>query len=64
MSDWFSAALDMQREILRAQRSQLDAAERMLDGARQLSAMQEAGQKAADANYDIWKQWMKLWGLK
>jgi len=64
MSDWFSAALDMQREILRAQRSQLDAAERMLDGARQLSAMQEAGQKAADANYDIWKQWMKFWGLK
>jgi hypothetical protein len=64
MSDWFSTALDMQREILRAQRSQLDAAERMLDGARQLSAIQEAGQKAAEANYDIWKQWMKFWGLK
>ena len=64
MSDWFSTALDMQREILRAQRSQLDAAERMLDGARQLSAMQQAGQTAAEANYDIWKQWMKFWGLK
>ena len=64
MSDWFSTALDLQREILRAQRSQLDAAERMLDGARQLSAMQEAGNKAAEANYDIWKQWMKFWGLK
>jgi len=64
MSDWFSTALEMQREILRAQRSQLDAAERMLDGARQLSGMQEAGQKAAEANYDIWKQWMKFWGLK
>jgi len=64
VSDWFSTALDLQREILRAQRSQLDAAERMLDGARQLSAMQEAGKKAAEANYDIWKQWMKFWGLK
>ena len=64
MSDWFSAALDMQREILRAQRSQLDAAERMLDGARELTSMQEAGQKAAEANYDIWKQWMKFWGYK
>jgi len=64
VSDWFSTALDLQREILRAQRSQLDAAERMLDGARQLSAMQEAGNKAAEANYDIWKQWMKFWGLK
>jgi hypothetical protein len=64
MSDWFTAALDIQREIVRAQRSQFDAAERMLDGARQLSAMQEAGRKAAEANYDIWTQWMKFWGFK
>ena len=64
MSDWFSTALEMQREILRAQRSQLDATERMLDGARQLSAIREAGQKAAHANYDLWKQWAKFWGWK
>ena len=64
MSDWFSTAVEMQREILRAQRAQLDAAEKMLDAGRDFAKLQQAGQKAAEANLAAWKQWTRLWGWK
>lgn len=64
MSDWFSTAVDMQREILRAQRAQLDAAEKMFDAGRQMTKLQDAGQKAAEANLAAWKQWAGFWGWK
>lgn len=64
MSDWFTLATDMQREILRAQQAQMDAAQTMLDTGKQVAALQEAGQKAAEANLSYWKQWTKLWGMK
>jgi hypothetical protein len=64
MSDWFTLATDMQREILRAQKAQMDAAQKMLDAGKQVVHLQEAGQKAAEANLSYWKQWAKLWGLK
>lgn len=64
MSDWFSTAVEMQREILRAQKAQMEAAQKMLDAGKQMTALQQAGQKAAEANLDAWKQWAKLWGWK
>ncbi|NML05550.1 hypothetical protein [Sphingomonas sp. G-3-2-10] len=64
MSDFFTTAMEMQREILRAQKAQLDAAEKMLDGAKQLTDLQEVSQKAVEANMTAWKQWAKLWGWK
>ena len=64
MSDWFSTAVEMQREILRAQKAQMEAAQKMLGTAKQMNALQEAGQKAAEANLQAWKQWPKLWGWK
>lgn len=64
MSDWFSTAVEMQREILRAQRAQLDAAEKMLDAGKRMNEFQQAGQKAAEANLAAWKQWASLWGWK
>ena len=64
MSDWFSTAVEMQREILRAQKAQMDAAQKMLDAGKQMTALQEAGQKAAEANLAAWQQWSKLWGWK
>jgi hypothetical protein len=64
MSDWFSTAIEMQREILRAQQAQLDAAQKMLDAGKQFTSMQQAGQKAAEANMAAWKQWAGLWGWK
>ena len=64
MSDWFTLATDMQREILRAQQAQMDAAKTMLDTGKQVAALQEAGQKAAEANLSYWKQWTKYWGMK
>ena len=64
MSDWFTTAVEIQREILRAQKAQLDAAGKMLDAGREMTKLQEAGQKAAEANLAAWKQWSKLWGWK
>jgi hypothetical protein len=64
MSDWFTLATDMQREIIRAQKAQMDAAQKMLDAGQQVADLQEAGQKVAEANLSYWKQWAKLWGVK
>ena len=64
MSDWFSIATDIQCEILRAQKAQIDAAQKMLDAGKQVTDLQEAGQQAAEANLKFWKQWAKLWGVK
>jgi hypothetical protein len=64
MSDWFSTAVEMQREILRAQKAQMDAAQTMLGAGKQLNDLQEAGQKAAEANLAAWQQWAKFWGWK
>ncbi|QDX25890.1 hypothetical protein FPZ54_07540 [Sphingomonas suaedae] len=64
MSDWFTLATDMQREILRAQKAQMDAAQTMLDAGKEVAKLQEAGAKAAEANLSYWKQWAKLWGMK
>lgn len=64
MSDFFSTAIEMQREILRAQKAQMDAAQKMLQGGRDFGKLQEAGQKAAEANLAMWKQWTSLWGWK
>ncbi|PKP91265.1 MAG: hypothetical protein CVT77_12665 [Alphaproteobacteria bacterium HGW-Alphaproteobacteria-16] len=64
MSDWFTLATDMQREILRAQKAQMDAAQTMLDAGKKVADLQQAGQKVAEANLSYWKQWAKMWGMK
>ena len=64
MSDWFTTAVEMQREILRAQKARMDAAQKMLDAGKQFTSVQEAGQKAAEANLAAWKQWSAFWGWK
>ncbi|MEG3179454.1 hypothetical protein [Sphingomonas sp. LT1P40] len=63
MSDWFTLATDMQREILRAQKAQMNAAQTMLDAGKQVAELQDAGQKVAEANLTLWKQWSKMWGV-
>lgn len=64
MSDFFSTAVAIQKEILRAQQAQIDAAQAMLDAGTQGVAMQEAGRKVIDANARAWKSWAGLWGWK
>ena len=64
MTDFFSTAVAMQKEILRAQQAQIDAAQAMLDAGAQGVAMQEAGRKVAEANTRAWKTWAGLWGWK
>ncbi len=64
MSDWMSTMVAMQRDLIKAQTAQFDAAQKLIDGGRQWTRMQEAGQKAVEANLAAWKQWVGLWGWK
>jgi hypothetical protein len=61
MTDWFTLGLQMQRDLLKAQQAQMDAAQKMLDAGRDVMKFQQAGQKAAEANLAAWKQWSSLW---
>ena len=62
MSDWFSTAVAMQREILNAQQAQMDAARKMLDMGQELHDLQRTGIEAGEANMRAWKRWTKMWG--
>lgn len=64
MSDWFSCSVEIQREILRAQQAQVDAAREMLNAGERMVDLQQAGQKAVDANAKAWSAWARLWGWK
>lgn len=64
MSDLFSLGLQMQRDLIKAQQAQIDAAQKMLDAGRDVMKFQQAGQKAAEANLAAWKQWAGMWGWK
>ncbi len=64
MSDWFSTAIEMQREILRAQRAQVEAGRQALNTAEPLIAVQEATAKAAEANMAAWQAWIQFWSGK
>ncbi len=61
MSDWFSTAIEMQREILRAQQAQLDAASKLLDTAEQRD-LTEVGKQIVDAQTEAWTAWARFWG--
>ena len=56
MSDWWTASLRAQRQLLDAQRRSLGAADALV-------AMQEAGKRATEANMAAFDAWAKLWGL-
>lgn len=62
MSDWFSTAIEMQREILRAQQAQLDAASKLLDTAEQRD-LGQVGKQVADAQTEAWTAWARFWGI-
>lgn len=64
MSDWFTLGLQVQRDLLKAQQAQIDAAQKLLDAGRDVMKFQQAGQKAAEANLAAWKQWSSIWGWK
>jgi hypothetical protein len=64
MTDWFTLGLQVQRDMLKAQQAQIDAAQKLLDAGRDVAKFQQAGQKAAEANLAMWKQWSSLWGVK
>lgn len=66
MSDFFSIAVEVQKEIIRAQQAQLDAAQAMLDGGLDAEAKvaeaKRAATKVAEANARAWTAWANLWG--
>ena len=57
MSDFFSVAVEVQKEIIRAQEAQLDAAPAVLDAGAQAVAAQQAAQRVAEANAGAWVMW-------
>ncbi|SOB86871.1 hypothetical protein SAMN06297144_1982 [Sphingomonas guangdongensis] len=64
MSDFFSTAVEFQRQILDAQKAQLAAAQKLLYAGKQVAQAQEVTQAAAEANLRAWKAWASLWGWK
>ncbi|MBN8808346.1 MAG: hypothetical protein J0I47_08950 [Sphingomonas sp.] len=62
MTDWFSASLKWQQQVVDAQRASLKAGQDATNAAQAFVSMQEAGRKAAEANAAAMKQWLKLWG--
>ena len=63
MSDFFSTAIAMQQEIIRAQRAQLDTARKMFDLGQQALDMQKSARQIADANARAMTAWASFWGL-
>ncbi len=63
MTDWFTTSIKLQKQMLDAQKASLDAGQHMLGAQRSLVAMQEAGQKVAEANVAAFNAWAKLWGI-
>lgn len=62
MSDFFSVAVEVQKEIIRAQQAQLDAVQAVLDVGTQAAAAQQAAQRVAEANARAWVAWANMWG--
>ena len=62
MNDWFSTAMQLQRDLIRVQQAQMDAARAAMKQGETLIAMQDAANKAAKANVEAWHSWAKLWG--
>ena len=57
MTDWWTASLKAQRDLLDAQKKALAAGEQAL-------AIQETARKLAEANLATMQAWAKLWGMK
>lgn len=62
MSDWFKTATEAQRELFRAHEAQVDAVRRMLQAGGQAADFQDAGRRAAEAQWKAWLALAKLWG--
>lgn len=63
MSDWFFTAIEMQREIVRAQQVRLDAVRKVLDTASAATDVQAMGRQATQAQMQAWAAWARLWGF-
>jgi len=61
MIEPFSAWVDFQEQMLELQRAQLEAAKRAMEAGMDVSAAQEAAERAAKANIKAWQSWLGLW---
>jgi uncharacterized membrane protein (DUF106 family) len=64
MNDAFNEMLNLQNEIIAAQKAQFEAMKDGLAAAGDLAKLQEAGQKAIDAQTTMWTSWLGFWGLR
>ncbi|WP_066651170.1 MULTISPECIES: hypothetical protein [Sphingomonas] len=63
MTDWFTASIKLQKQMLDAQKASLTAGQQVLGAGATMVKMQEAGQKVAKANMDAMSAWAKIWGV-
>jgi uncharacterized membrane protein (DUF106 family) len=64
MNDAFNEMLNLQNEIIAAQKAQMEAMKDGLAAGGDLEKLQEAGQKAIDAQTTMWTSWLGFWGLR
>ena len=63
MSDWFGAAVAMQKRMLGAQKTALDSGGHAHAAGEALVQAQEAARRAAEANLAAWQAWLRLWSV-
>ncbi|MET3825684.1 hypothetical protein ABIC16_001377 [Sphingomonas sp. PvP055] len=63
MTDWFTASIKLQQQMLDAQKASLSAGQQALGAGDTFVKMQEAGRKAAEANIAAMNAWARMWGL-
>jgi hypothetical protein len=64
MNDMVSALIQLQNEVIAAQKAQLEAMQQGLNAAGDFVKMRQAGAKAVEAQQKAMSSWMKLWGWK
>jgi hypothetical protein len=64
MNDAFNEMLNLQNGIIAAQKAQMEAVQQGLEAGGDLAKLQEAGQKAIDAQTSMWTSWLGFWGLR
>lgn len=64
MSGGMNALFDLQREMIKMQERQIDAAQAMLKAGSDAVKLQKSGQHALETAVEANKAWLQLWGIK
>ena len=64
MSDGITALFELQREMIKMQERQIDAAQAMLKAGSDAVKLQKSGQNAVETALEANKAWLRMWGIK